>query len=339
VALLIVTFIGASKSLPTSGDRPSDKPDTTGLRPGGFGYYDYDEGVTHLYPVKPGRVAEVFKYDGDEAKDNEPLFRMDDRMEKATWDKAKAGVALAEIQVRRAEDAVRVHQVKYDAEVSAQKEIIAAKKGKADAARAQAAQAKRLADSEQGPQETATAAAKGVEGLDAEVRAEEAKLRGMEALKEPTDLKLLVEAAQKELDVRQADERLAKLAVDECVVRAPKKGSVLRSFVRVGEMLGSNPMNPAMEYGSEGRRVVRAEIDQEFADRVFTGQTAMVQDDTRSGPVWTGKVTRVSLWQAKKREQLREPLVFNDVRTLEVIIELDSPPPLKIGQRLRVMLD
>src|SRR5437899_7712854 len=77
VALLIVTFIGASKSLPTSGDRPSDKPDTTGLRPGGFGFYDYEDGVTHLYPVKPGRVAEVFKRDGDEAKDNEPLFRMD----------------------------------------------------------------------------------------------------------------------------------------------------------------------------------------------------------------------------------------------------------------------
>jgi multidrug resistance efflux pump len=340
VALLIVTFIGASKSLPTSSDQStSDKPTSSSIRPGGVGYWDLEQGVTHLYPLQPGRVVEVFKSDGDEVKENEPLFRMDDQLPRKDWERAKNAAAAAEIQLKRAQQAVRDYQVKYDAEVAAQKETIAAKKGKADAARAKADLAKRWADDGNAPKEDATAAAKAVQALDAEVRAEEAKLKGLEGLKEPVDLKLQVDAAERALEGAKLDEGKAKIAVDECVVKAPKKGQVLRSFVRFGESLGPNPMTPAMEFACEGKRIVRAEIEQEFDQGVHVGQTAMVQDDTRTGTVWTGKVVRVSPWQAKKRERLQEPLVFNDVRTLEIIIELDSPAPLKIGQRLRVTLD
>jgi multidrug resistance efflux pump len=340
VALLIVTFIGASKSLPTGNDHStSDKPASNHIRPGGTGYWDLETGVTHLYPLHPGRVVEVFKTEGDEAREGEPLFRLDDQLPRKDWERAKNAVEAAEVQLKRAKDAVRVYHVKYDAEVKVQKETIAAKKGKADAARAKAAQAKRLADGGNASEEDATAAEKAVLALDAEVRAEEAKLKGMEALKEPVDLNLQVDAAERALAGAKLDESKAKIAVDECVVKAPKKGQVLRSFVRVGESLGPNPTTPAMEYACEGKRIVRAEIEQEFDDGIHVGQTAMVQDDTRASTVYNGTVIRVSPWQARKRDRVPEPLVFNDVRTLEVLIELDGQPPLKIGQRMRVKLD
>jgi hypothetical protein len=52
-------------------------------------------------------------------------------------------------------------------------------------------------------------------------------------------------------------------------------------------------------------------------------------------------VLRVSHWHTNRRSIQLEPLKFNDVRTLEVIIrpKPDKKNPLRIGQRLRVMLE
>ena len=58
--------------------------------------------------------------------------------------------------------------------------------------------------------------------------------------------------------------------------------------------------------------------------------------------MWKGKVLRVSDWYTQRRSILLEPLQFNDVRTLECLIEItQSPagaPPLRIGQQMRVMV-
>jgi hypothetical protein len=54
---------------------------------------------------------------------------------------------------------------------------------------------------------------------------------------------------------------------------------------------------------------------------------------------WKGRVESISDWYTHRRYMILEPLQFNDVRTLEAIIELDpGQKPLKIGQRVRVTL-
>ena len=64
-----------------------------------------------------------------------------------------------------------------------------------------------------------------------------------------------------------------------------------------------------------------------------------MEDDSRNGGEWTGKVTRISRWFGPRRSRRYEPRQFNDVRTLECIIKLDKPDPnLRIGQRVRVTL-
>ena len=109
-----------------------------------------------------------------------------------------------------------------------------------------------------------------------------------------------------------------------------------------GEALGSNPQRPAMEFAPEGQRIVRAEVEQEFASRIRAGMKAKIYDyDASNEHVWKGEVVRVSDWISKRRSQVYEPLQFNDVRTLEAIIKLDDDPqyPLRIGQRVRVVLE
>jgi hypothetical protein len=47
----------------------------------------------------------------------------------------------------------------------------------------------------------------------------------------------------------------------------------------------------------------------------------------------------ISDWYTHRRSIVQEPLQFNDVRTLECIIQIDPHAQMpKIGQRVRVML-
>ena len=55
-----------------------------------------------------------------------------------------------------------------------------------------------------------------------------------------------------------------------------------------------------------------------------------------SGAGWGGKVTRISDWYLQRRHILMEPRQFNDIRTMECIVEVKDEQGLKIGQRVRV---
>jgi hypothetical protein len=46
----------------------------------------------------------------------------------------------------------------------------------------------------------------------------------------------------------------------------------------------------------------------------------------------------VSDWYVQRRPVADEVLQMKDVRTLECIISFSEPPPLRIGQRVRVTL-
>jgi hypothetical protein len=84
---------------------------------------------------------------------------------------------------------------------------------------------------------------------------------------------------------------------------------------------------------------VRAEVDQEFADRVRVGQTAVVKDDARGGKTWRGKVERVADWYGRRRPNPQDPTAFTDIRAIECLITIDpGQPPPRIGQRMRVLI-
>jgi len=65
----------------------------------------------------------------------------------------------------------------------------------------------------------------------------------------------------------------------------------------------------------------------------------MEDDAIIAGPVWNGRVVRLASWFAQGRKISRDTLAYQDVRTLEFIVQLEpgqSQP--RLGQRLRVKL-
>jgi multidrug resistance efflux pump len=300
-----------------------------------FGHCDLEYGVTPLYPLQSGRVVAVQAHDGDRVKKGAPLFALDAAAAEEQLKQARADAADADIQLKLARTAQDQHREK----IAAQQHAVEAKGHAAAAARAVAAKARRLADNKQigeGYKEEATAAEEQAKAAEEDQQAEEAKLRVLQAV----DPALDVARAEQAVAAKQAQVKRAEIAVNEYTVTAPADGEVLRVLVTPGEALGPNPRQPAVQFAADGPRIIRAEVEQEFASRVALHQSAAVHDDSSSGPIWRGHVSRVSDWYTHRRSMILEPLQLNDVRTLECIITLDSDqPPLRIGQRVRVTLE
>ena len=95
-----------------------------------------------------------------------------------------------------------------------------------------------------------------------------------------------------------------------------------------------------MLFAPAGLRVVRAEVEQEFAHRVQAGMTATIQDEANNQVTWQGRVKRLGAAYLPKRSA-GGPESFAlggaEPRVLECLVELDpdQAAPL-LGQRVRV---
>jgi len=335
LVLLIVSFAVASMAMkPAAGETPSTPADATGKRSVAVARVDVEGGVSKsLYPVKQGRVVAVPHREGEPIKGGAILLRTDDTLAKLDKARAVNALAAANEKLVQARTLVVQHKKKARAMVAA----VNVAKADVEAARVQASKAKRyFTEKLGGSQEDVDVAGKLVEKAERGVEAREAELDVLLAIDPQAAVRLA------EMDVKDKERLIeaADVGIREHEVRAPCDGSLLRLGVSVGDVLGASPRLPIMEFCPAGPRIVRAEVEQEFASMVKVGQSAVLHDDATGGGSWKGKVLRIGDWFAKRRGQLFEPMEFNDVLTLEVIlaVEPNSDQPLRIGQRMRVQI-
>lgn len=300
-----------------------------------IGHVDVEDGVSFPYPVAPGRVVEVKVREGQSVKSGDVLFRTDDRTQRYDVARAENAVTSANVGVNKAANA----QKKHEQLVLAQEQAVEAARSDMDAAQIAFERKRTLFEKNQLVKEDVDAAEKLRDKAKAVVKAEEAKLAALKL--GANDIAGEAKLAATDVIDKQKLLDKAKLALDECIVKAPADGTVLRLDIRAGDLLASQPKSPPLIFCPTSPRIVRAEVEQEWADRVQDGQIATIEDDTGngSGPKWTGKVVRISDWMAHRRSILPDPSQFHDIRTLECVIAIDpSQPPLRIGQRVRVAL-
>lgn len=299
------------------------------------GYVDVKDGIANLYPLQPGRVKMVASEGPEELKEGTVLLEIDDSEAKLRRDAAQVEKELAEQKLKEAERLPEIHSKRVEQMEKAVK-----------AAKYQLEEAKKEVDFLKGVGGNVNkiaAAQEAVKKVEVLVKLQEAKLEELK-LENPQDA---IRQAKLNLQAKKVQLDLAQLAVDECRVKAPTKGMVLRAFVHVGEVLTTNRERPALQFCPVGARIIRAEVQQEWASRVKVGQKVIIEDDTTSAWRWTGTVRNVSDWFTQRRSVVLEPFQYNDVRTLECVIENIVPqvgdneasrPPLRIGQRVRVKI-
>jgi multidrug resistance efflux pump len=296
-----------------------------------FGYVDMEHGITSLYPLAPGRVTRVEVRENQEVEAGQVLVRLDDYQARRKVREAEADLVAAQEQLGQARKMPEQHR----ARLTQQRAAIKAVQHRLEGARLLLTRKRDLVDKQLLHAAEADAAEALVQELQALERAEKSKLAELE-LNDPS---VGVRSACANVSAKEARLDQARRVVEDCALKAPEAGTVLRLLANPGDVLGTPPKQPAVLFCPRGRRIIRAEVEQEFAGRVAIDQVASIQDDATSGTIWRGRVLRISDWYTQRRSIMPEPNQLNDVRTLECLIALDDPKaPLRIGQRVRVTL-
>jgi multidrug resistance efflux pump len=179
----------------------------------------------------------------------------------------------------------------------------------------------------------AAAAAEQVHELEALRRAEQARSDELRA----HDSRSEVRVAEGRLKEAEAAQLEAQDGLEECTLKAPEAGTVLRILVGKGDTCGGQPKESAIQFVAAHPWVVRAEVAHEYASHVTADRAVQVTDEFDASQSWPAHVVRVSDWYTRRRSVVFEPGEVNDVRTLECIIKLDTAAPkLRLGQRVRV---
>jgi multidrug resistance efflux pump len=365
VALVVVSLVGA-RALTNGnghdkGDAKTVNPAAGGAKVSGpivLGTVDSDPSpVPYILPpvLQSGTVVKVFVKDGHEVKAGDALYEFDTSLQQRALEKAQAAVGVAKSKVAVAQEKAKEHARKVDLQKQMvlvakdretnQKKLYNLVKSNLEQFWKTTGGTKPLTDAE---------IAKKLEDDDKlfkvyvdyvaavrEVGVREAELAALEA----SDPQVYVHEADAGVRLAEEEVKTAKTAIDLCTVRAKSAGTVERVTISSGTTLGISTRDPALWLIPAGPRIVRAEIEPDFAHRVgkdIEGKEVTVYDNTDPRLTYKGKVLRVGGTFLPKRSA-GDNLLGNDTRVLEATVEVADPapagkPPLRVGQRVRVSL-
>ncbi len=338
LTLLIGTTTGFVSLLATSSeDTPSvaERESSTALLSSSaitcLGYVDVENGITSLSPARPGCIVEIVAREGEAVRAGSVLLRIDDRSARYARQQAQAMRDAAGVRLAQAREALR----KYPVQLAQQEAALDAARARLAAARHMQTEKEKLLKSKLISDWEFAVTREQIKELEALCRAEEEKLAELRL----HDAELAVRSAQAEAAASQARLEEAEYALEECVLKAPEAGTVLRVLVGRGTVVNGGAGQPAIQFRPDRPLVVRAEVEQEFVGRIAVGQAAVVEDEFQAGGPWRGRVLRIADWHSQHRALLQQPPRFTDVPTVECLITLDPDcPRLRLGQRVRVTI-
>jgi multidrug efflux pump subunit AcrA (membrane-fusion protein) len=148
-------------------------------------------------------------------------------------------------------------------------------------------------------------------------------------------------ASNAQLLASAADVQQTELLIQRLTVRAPRDGTIIQVNIRAGEYASTAPKAPAMVLGDLDRLQVRADVDEQNANRVRPGQAAkaFIKGDTKN-PI-TLQFVRVEPYVIPKVSLTGASTERVDTRVLQVIYSLQRPkdPPIYVGQQVDVFID
>ena len=295
-------------------------------------------------------VTAVFVREGQEVKIGDPLVQFDDAAFRPKLGQAEAALAGAQ------EDAEKARLQKEDLPRLVKLQKLALSRAETDRKYADEAMARgretfeivlaanpMLSETEKDQQRR-----RNPDLLVAEHKSAVAKI----AVDAAQDELKRVEAKPVESDVQAAAAKIrgataavaeARAVLDMATVKARVAGVVERLTAQPGRNFGAATSEPALYIVPTGARVVRAEVDAEFAHKVNdrVGRTVTVCDSYNFSQTYEGKVTRIGTSYLPKRGSA-DGFALNPTHVLECEIEVIDPtpagkPPLRVGQPVRVV--
>lgn len=275
------------------------------------------------------RVAEVLVAEGQLVEAGDVLVRLDDQQYRHEVALAAAQLELAEAErdrlVRGARDQERQEaRALYEAKLT-ELELAKTSWNRIRALVTQNAVSQQKADDEKSR----------VEALTREAEAAKARLDLLEAPPRDDELKM----ADAKIAAAKARLELARVPLEQTVLRAPISGQVLAVNVEAGELTGPEAREPAVVLAEISRFRVRAFVEELDAPRVAVGMPAVVMADGLPGKKFMGHVAWLSPRMTPKSLWTDDPQERFDTKTREIWIDLDDADGLVLGLRVDVAID
>lgn len=221
-------------------------------------------------------------------------------------DRVSTGQVLATLENRQA----RLDLEVASAEVADRRAQLEVADARATGSTREAARLQRLADADAGPRQDAERAATAA-SIDRAGRRQAAAA-------------LLQAQARRELGLYEVQVR---------EIRAPANGRIVRRAISNGAFVNAATSLYVLE--PDGRRVIRAELDEAFAGKVRPGMRAEVTRQFQSGAVYPARVLRISdLLSGPSLPD--EPTAKADARVVSVVLNLTGATDLRLGERVLV---
>ncbi|AHB87668.1 ABC-type glycolipid export system membrane fusion component DevB [Thermosynechococcus sp. NK55a] len=118
--------------------------------------------------------------------------------------------------------------------------------------------------------------------------------------------------------------KLAEARLQRTIIRAPRKGRILRIHTRAGENINERGI---LELGNTDQMYAVAEVYETDVPRVRVGQRAEIRSSALRAPL-SGRVAQVGLVVAKNDVTDTDPAAKTDARVVEVKIRLDNSEPV-----------
>jgi multidrug resistance efflux pump len=341
LAVIVIGGLGAAKMLTLgSGESARDKNSNGAVVPANGSYQvvchgtvDVDGGIRNLAPTQPGEVSEIYVTEGQHVKDGDPILKVNDEPAKIAVAGHEAALENAAAQLAQAQLGIKTLLLGLEEQQSA----IDAAQAKLSAAESDLKRLEALKEKDLTNENALNSARSLVTGLKAALSAEQTKYRRIQLMKPEEKIK------EAESGVRVAEEKLRaeKFKLEQCTLRAPCDGTILRINVSKGTLITPQLRQAPVMLLPAGIRIVRAEVLSEFSGRVKPGMEATIDDEANKGATWHGKVIRLADAFLPPRPNGNEGLSLNGgaPTLLECVVELtpsDAPP--RIGQRVRVAI-
>ncbi|HEX3147131.1 MAG TPA: hypothetical protein VHR66_03560 [Gemmataceae bacterium] len=304
-----------------------------------LGMVDTEDKMIGIYPnnfPQPSQVIKVLKKEGDEVKAGEELLELDSELAALKVTEADDAISAATAELAKAEATIRA----FDSGIKVTQKEILAKEAELNARKKELEDARiAVRDGNKSKADLSIFEAN-VLAADLTLQATQLKLE-LAKSESPTYLRDLANANIKRLQVLK---KQAETARDQIKCTAKADGKIIRTFVSEGSSFGPMTRDPAFWFVKKGPLLVRAEVTQEFANRVSKGQSADIEDETDSKQRWSGIVTKVGEQFLPKRHATGGALdIFpvNDDRVLECLVSIDVPvgqSPPRFGQKVRVTI-
>lgn len=268
----------------------------------GVGKVEPENGIVNLASSDAGVVKEVFKIKGEQVKKGEAILKLDDDV--------------AQEKVKQTASQLTTQNTQVEMERKAMGELnykIANKKTLLE-------RTEQLVKS----------------GAETKQYLDDTRTELNVLLNNLEEKKLAVAVSQNKLAELERQLITVKTEANKKTLTAPANGTLLSLSAKAGGVLGAN--ETYAEFAAEGPAVVRAEIDELFADKVQTGQEAEIRYVGATTLLTKGRVSYVAAYLKKKSLFAEKTDDKEDRRVREITITLDTDDKLLLNAKVECII-